>query len=257
MPEPTPRRLTRHEAQEVTSLIKMWARKAADDVDQLMRWVRAASEGEAHIALGYRSWPEYLIETIEGVVQVPDRGQRRELATWLTQQGMSTRAVAPILGISEGTVRNDLRAGAQDCAPAVIDADADDLDAVAPDAPPPAPPNLRVIHGRDGKTYRPPARRDVVDPRPAKRPVVQLDTAREEPTVADNVCVGLAGTAMLVRDATARLGRLADGFDPASPEQAQLRGALGVDLGMLISAFDELSPRRQQDDSAAAAGVPC
>ncbi len=43
--------------------------------------------------------------------------QRREVVAALRGEGHSTRAIAGALGVGDGTVRNDLSAGAQGCAP--------------------------------------------------------------------------------------------------------------------------------------------
>lgn len=85
------------------------------------------------LALHYATWDDACDALMGGWrVQIP-REDRREIVAELRDEGLSTRAIGAAIGVSEGTVRNDL-AGAQDYAP-----DAD-----------PTP-----VTGLDGKTYTP------------------------------------------------------------------------------------------------------
>lgn len=63
--------------------------------------------------------------------------QRREVVSELAGSGMSNRAIADVIGVSDQTVNNDVNAGAKN---------------LAPD---------RKVTGQDGKTY----------PRPEPKPV--------------------------------------------------------------------------------------
>lgn len=75
---------------------------------------------------------------------------------------MSTRAIAPIAGVDQKTVRNDLRAGEEKSSPAAL----------------PTP-----IHGRDGKTYvRPESRPD--------RAAQAVESYRAAATVARSALLG-------------------------------------------------------------------
>src|SRR5690606_14318130 len=72
------------------------------------------------------------------------RDQRRELVSELADEGMSTRAIAPIVGASVATVKRDVAAPGSN-------------------EPPAAGP--RQIAGRDGKTYSAPSPSEARKPR--------------------------------------------------------------------------------------------
>jgi hypothetical protein len=113
-------------------------RAGIEDIAAWVADVEAAYAGRDWAALGYGSWDGYIDgEYGEHRVRVP-RELRREVVASMRGVGMSTRAIGGVLGVSEGSVRNDLKSeGAQKYAP----------DATAP-APAPAP-----TRGRDGKRY--------------------------------------------------------------------------------------------------------
>jgi hypothetical protein len=73
-------------------------------------------------------------------------GHRLDMVRALSAEGMSTRAIAPIIGATEGTVRNDLKAGAKNYAPAPPTEYLDTETGELTDTPAP-------ITGMDGKQY--------------------------------------------------------------------------------------------------------
>ena len=73
---------------------------------------------------------------------LPGPSPRRELVAYLAGEGMSTRAIAPIVGVSKSQVANDV-----------------EVSRTGHVGPAPTP-----IHGRDGKTYTRP------EPQPASAP---------------------------------------------------------------------------------------
>jgi hypothetical protein len=73
--------------------------------------------GRADIALGYDSWDDYCsTEFASTRLRIP-REERRDVVYSLRESGLSIRAIASATGVSEGTVRNDLKSGAQNYAP--------------------------------------------------------------------------------------------------------------------------------------------
>jgi len=102
--------LTERQAQELTA--KIFAR-----LDECWEWIKAAYLGRAHVAMGYESWDEYCKAEFQGAHLRLPKEKRREAVASLTDAGLSTRAIASATGISEGTVRNDLKdSGAQNYA---------------------------------------------------------------------------------------------------------------------------------------------
>lgn len=141
--------LSEHDARLLTDRIRATAREVADRLVRLRVLVEQARAGQAWVALGYASWTAYLAETLEPM-RLP-RDERREVVGYLTEQGMSTRAIAPVVSADPKTVVNDRRAiaavtGGESSTPA-------------------------VVTGRDGRTYQATSERRptlvVVPPPPA------------------------------------------------------------------------------------------
>lgn len=109
-------------ARRITERIRIVAVTFAESWQKLIDLVQEAKEGHAHIALGYASWPAYLSEVLGEEPMRLARDERRVMVQLLAAEGMSTRAIAPIVGArSHMTVSNDLKAlGVQECTPAPV-----------------------------------------------------------------------------------------------------------------------------------------
>ena len=157
--------MTRDQAERLTERIRLTATSFMETRDKLARLIREAQEGEAHKALGIASWTEYVSQVFSDTPLMRlSRVERKELVSELADEGMSTRAIAPIVGASNYTVSKDLQ-GVRD---------------LAPDAGP------RQITGRDGKTYTRPAPEpatvdhdtgEITQTKPNRKPIT--DTARD------------------------------------------------------------------------------
>lgn len=154
------------DAQALTERIRATARQIGEQLGRLRELVEQAREGQAWVALGFASWTAYLSATLEPM-RLP-RAERREVVGYLTLEGMSTRAIAPIVSADPKTVGNDRRA----------------LAAVAAEAggevSPPAP---AVIIGRDGRQYDGAPRRHLVvvgEPAPAPRYPAEVASVRTD-----------------------------------------------------------------------------
>lgn len=82
----------------------------ADNYAAVMPMIREAIERRDDLALGYRSITEYVADRFGGSLQRLGVEVRREVVRELTEAGMSTRAVAPVVGISHTQVQRDIRA---------------------------------------------------------------------------------------------------------------------------------------------------
>ncbi|HLS50048.1 MAG TPA: hypothetical protein VK024_08640 [Actinomycetaceae bacterium] len=98
------------EARRLTEKIRLTAHTYAEAREKLIGYVEEAKAGNAHLALGYRSWTEYLSEVLGEEPMRLARDERREVVQLLSSEGMSTRAIAPIVGASHDTVHRDLHA---------------------------------------------------------------------------------------------------------------------------------------------------
>lgn len=138
---------------------------AADRGEAGLNKIRRAIAERHDAVMGYRSIGDYVgteyADALGNVCRVFGVEFRREVVQELTSAGMSTRAIAPVVGVSNFTVHKDREAGVSDLTPDpesadVIDADLVDDEPEAHDdepAPAPAPP---PVVGRDGKTYKRP-----------------------------------------------------------------------------------------------------
>lgn len=108
--EPQP--LTKREATALTKKITSLSDKVEKSrdrtlelFDQLKELVQQAKAGEVHKALGVK-WNNWLADTVR--VTGFQREDRKELTVWLTGEGMSTRAIGRMMGVSAMTVSRDV-----------------------------------------------------------------------------------------------------------------------------------------------------
>lgn len=95
-------------ARRLTERLRIAASNYTEAKAKVLQLVDEAKAGGAHIALGYKSWTAYLSDVLSDEPLRLARDERRELVTRLADEGMSTRAIAPIVGASAETVRRDL-----------------------------------------------------------------------------------------------------------------------------------------------------
>lgn len=105
--EPTPT-LSAEDAYRLTQRIRTATSGAREAMETLSVLVEEARAGGAHAAMGFASWTDYLSSTLGASPMRLDREQRRELVAYLAGEGMSTRAIAPIVGVGDSTVQRDL-----------------------------------------------------------------------------------------------------------------------------------------------------
>jgi hypothetical protein len=151
--------LTEADAKRLTERIRLIAENVAEQMDKLAGLIDQARVGSAWLALGYRSWTAYVAAEFANVLPRLDREPRQEFTRELAARGMSTRAIAPVVGVDNATVHRDLTRVAS-ATPETPQGGVVRTPAV-PDATTEAPtatPRPAVI-GLDGKTYTPPAPR--------------------------------------------------------------------------------------------------
>lgn len=131
-------------ARELTERIRSVTASVKARLEDLAVLIAEARDRQAWMVLGYRSWTDYVAgEFADSPIRL-DRDQRQELVGYLAGEGMSTRAIAPVVGATKSQVDRDIKA--------TVPNGAGDV--------PPLPPTV----GRDGKTYTRPA------PQPAPEP---------------------------------------------------------------------------------------
>lgn len=207
------------EARRLTERIRLTATTFAESREKLMALVTEAKDGHAHIALGYGSWTDYLADVLGEEPLRLARDDRRELVTALAAEGMSTRAIAPIVGTSQRQVARD----------------------VAPE--PNVSPAPRAITGRDGKTYTPPVPKAPANVDAATGEIIE-PTPRSTPRrpLTDQ----FFDAAYDLSKVTERLARLAD--DDRFPQNAEKVAA--KHRGDLLRSIDALQGVIQRLPSA-------
>lgn len=171
------------EARRLTTEAQNEFRSGAAHTARAWELVEEAVMGGGHIDLGYRSPGDYLQAEFDGVLAGFNIAERRLAVRTMTSWGLSTRAIAPVVGVSDRTVSADQKAGAKGFAPApqtpepVEDGEADAGSGQTPegeaapgdDARPPVPSDSLprpAVTGIDGKTYPKPKPK-----KPARKPL--------------------------------------------------------------------------------------
>ena len=177
--------MTEHEARRVTERIRAIAVTVKDQLEKLQTLLNEARDGEAWRALGYASWTAYLADVMgEQPLRLP-RDERQQIVGYLAGEGMSSRAIAPIVGAGHVTVTRDIARVSNETPAPTVDyvTDQADLDE-APELPdegagtprdsgdaepsedeglPVPSPSSRSVTGLDGKQYARPERKPTGD----------------------------------------------------------------------------------------------
>ncbi|MBS0231744.1 MAG: hypothetical protein JSS52_11385 [Proteobacteria bacterium] len=148
------------EAQRLTQRIKLTASTIRDNLFKLRNLVDEAKNSNAWQVLGFPSWTAYLADTLADEPMRLGREERQELVGYLSGEGLSTRAIAPIVGVHHDTVASDIK----NVAPVGIPTPEPGGSAQLPDEEVTAPVESapRAVTGLDGKTYTRPTPKPVV-----------------------------------------------------------------------------------------------
>lgn len=148
------------EAEVVTDAISWRLDQLATAHEEVMPMIRDALARRAWDALGYRSPGDYAADRFGGALTRLSIPVRQAVVQELTDAGMSTRAIAPVVGASQKTVDRDRRAGESHDSPDQTpqgEARADSGRPVDSDRPQDAAAPRPAVTGVDGKTYTRPA----------------------------------------------------------------------------------------------------
>jgi len=128
-------------AKRLDSRIRLLAGTIRDNLHKIAELVEEAKRGQVHVALGFVSWPAYLADALGGQLEL-NTDARRSVVELLAGEGMSQRAIAQVVGVSEITVRRDKAQVRHDVAP--------EREVALPVNESGAPPS---VTGIDGKNY--------------------------------------------------------------------------------------------------------
>ena len=107
-------RMTEAEARRLTTEAQSEFRSAVAHHDRGWQIVVATIQAGGHEVLGYRSSSDYLEHEFAEVLAGLDVSGRRVAVRELSKIGMSTRAIAPVVGVSQDTVVKDRRRQVKD-----------------------------------------------------------------------------------------------------------------------------------------------
>jgi hypothetical protein len=96
------------EATRVTARIKLLLGSVAETTEKIVSLIEVAEAGKAWRALGYDSWTAYVAAEFTGALEGLARAERIPITAKLSTTGMSTRAIANVVGVSVGTAHNDV-----------------------------------------------------------------------------------------------------------------------------------------------------
>jgi hypothetical protein len=152
----------------IDDVLREQARELDHHWGMLILWIGHARDREIHKDLGFKSWPDYIADVARTEMPNIARSvqQRRQVVGLLAGEGMSQRAIADAVGVSQKTVDRDLDQVSHDDSPCPPTDFADS-------APVTALPD--TVTGRDGKSYpaKPKPKPDVPKPQPGWHPTEQ------------------------------------------------------------------------------------
>lgn len=217
------------EARRLTTEAQSEFRSAVDHFGKGWSLVQRVVEGGGWQALGYRSPGDYVSAEFDGALASLNVAERRIAVREAAALGYSTRAIAPVVGVTRQQVSKDLRAGGNPVATSQAPESGAALGPVPVEAHKPRqaevvdpPPTPAPVVGIDGKTYSRPTNR--ATPRPAaERTLALIQTlaakaAREAETLTPDqvrrVRADAGHVTASLRHSIETLQRLADALTP-------------------------------------------
>jgi hypothetical protein len=100
--------MTREAAETVTSDIREAGKTLATARTKFASAVKRAKDGNAHKSLGFKSWAEYVATVFENLPGL-GKADTEYLTAFMAGEGMSSRAVARVLGVSQSTAARAIR----------------------------------------------------------------------------------------------------------------------------------------------------
>jgi hypothetical protein len=157
----------------IDHLLRRQAREFDHNWAMLVLYIGHARDREIHRDLGFKSWPDYIADVARREMPNVARSveQRRQVVALLAGEGMSQRAIADAVGVSQKTVDRDLDQVSHDDSPCFPTDFADSAPVTTPD----------TVTGRDGKQYPAKPKRKPAKPEPEPRPDVPAPSTSSPP----------------------------------------------------------------------------
>ncbi len=212
--------------------IRLMASTVRENLTKIATLVEEAKAGEIHVALGFASWTAYLADALGGQIEL-GTDSRRSVVELLAGEGMSNRAIATAVGVTEGTVRNDK---------------------VRSDYAP------EPVTGLDGKTYKKSGTKKKPDSQPATVAIGHEEAMRAAARIAELSAWGKACDGLLAALSFAAASRPPEDTDqyPSFETFAERYSALGSRISEWFEhrpSGDEILAQSDELDSRAVAIV--
>ncbi|MGI8716933.1 MAG: hypothetical protein ACR2JN_03795, partial [Lapillicoccus sp.] len=111
--DPTATVVPRSDAQRRCQQIQLLLESMTRQKEKILFLVTEAKEHDDRLVLAYPSWPAYVSAEFAAALTELTRDDRRWFAFALSETGMSSRAIAPIVGVTDRQVRRDVDQVAQ------------------------------------------------------------------------------------------------------------------------------------------------
>ena len=109
--------MTETEARDITRRINSDLDGIASHYESVMPLIREALTRQAWAALGYNGPSDYIAAEFDGSMRGLPREVRQVVVAELSAAGMSTRAIAPVVGVDQATVTRDRARGDASASP--------------------------------------------------------------------------------------------------------------------------------------------
>ncbi|NRG40198.1 hypothetical protein HRK28_04620 [Rathayibacter sp. VKM Ac-2835] len=103
--------MTEAEAAQITRKIDLRLVTVAENWEAALAYILEAIERKAHLALGYPSPGAYIADKFGSTLSRLSAETRREVSQALAEGGLSSRAIASVVNVSDRQVRKDISAG--------------------------------------------------------------------------------------------------------------------------------------------------
>lgn len=217
--------LTRVEAERLTARIADKLDSIADNLEQVLPLIGEALTRGAWHSLGYASPTAYVSERFAKAFERLPVEIRRPVVAQLSAAGMSTRQIAPVVGVQYSAVAKDLRNAGVSTGHTSPEPPADD----ARDFTDYGLPKSEKIIGQDGKQY----------PRP--EPNVRIEPASEPAKPrAEPVAAQFTAAIVELNKVMARLNRISENPN-FTKNKNQIATLHGSDLARTISELETLA----------------
>ena len=108
--------MDRAAAERLDKRIRLMGSTMRENLVKIEALLIEAKAGQIHLTLGYKSWTGYLADALGGRMEM-NTETRRAVVELLAGEGMSQRAIAGAVGVSQKTVDRDLDQVSQDDSP--------------------------------------------------------------------------------------------------------------------------------------------